>query len=803
MGSYRFRYPHCFYFFNVFDSIFHEAPLRSRNLQMRFIFFFLLFGLGLYLPTFAQDSPWFRYDLTYYKIQTAATGIYRIQASSLAVLGIPLKKLDPRHLRLYHRGKEIAVWVAGEEDGRLDNEDYLDFLGVKNDGTLDQKLYREGLALPNSYTNTYSDTTAYFLAYTPAERGKRMKLRELPAEELPQASSFRREEVQVFATHYSLGKSQRWGLRSTTFEEGEGWMGPVIVSAMEFEFHLSSYSIAEREGLTIELGWVGRSIQMHEPLVWLGTAARVHRMLPSPIFSGFQSHQQSIFFTNADLLDGKIQLHLAPKAEAKGDYFSLAFAKLIYRLPLVAAKNDGTPIIFPASTLQAKMRVGAAPFIVYEGEDPCSLQKIEILHRGDSLSFQAGIPERESKVWMLPEEQVIRVKKLLPIRFRDYRALAANYLLVGHRLLEQPSPKHANPLNAYASYRASAAGGSYDTLVLRMEELYDQFAFGERTPWALHAFLRFYWPIHRPQYLLLTGRSIVPFAQAWVENASVFYRNAPHSFEFQDLVPSAGFPASDSYFVKGLQSEEPELSAMAVGRIPSKSSQDLSNYLDKVIEQESLGIAGPQRILQLVGGMNPAELARHSSYLEGFAILAKWGMPEVEVSTYKKDTTAEVQRMDLSEELNAGVSLITYFGHGSLSSNELDFGYVSDSSFGYANAGKYPLLLINGCEYVNAFGPNYSQGEDWLLTPKKGAIGVHSTSSLGVDILLKRYTEIWYKQLFAVESAVKPLSLGEVMLRTEREFLLRYGSSPENLSQLSQYLLLGDPAVRILRNAQQ
>jgi hypothetical protein len=196
--------------------------------------------------------------------------------------------------------------------------------------------------------------------------------------------------------------------------------------------------------------------------------------------------------------------------------------------------------------------------------------------------------------------------------------------------------------------------------------------------------------------------------------------------------------------------------------------------------------------------MNPAELERHSSYLAGFAALAKRSFPEVEVTTYTKESVAEVQRIDLSEDLNAGVSLITYFGHGSLASNELDFGYVSDPSFGYANAGKYPLLLINGCEYANAFGPSYSQGEDWLLTQKKGAIGVLSTSSLGVDLLLKRYTEIWYKHLFAVESAAKPLSLGEVMLRTEREFLLRYGISIEHQAQLSQYLLMGDPAVRIL-----
>jgi hypothetical protein len=464
-------------------------------------------------------------------------------------------------------------------------------------------------------------------------------------------------------------------------------------------------------------------------------------MLPSPHFSGFESLQQSLVLEQETIQEGKLKLHLAVDPTRNGDYFSLAFAQLTYSLP--------------------KCKVSARP-----------------------------TPRR------------FTVEAMHAVRFRDYRALAANYLLVGHRQLEQPSLQHANPLQAYASYRASVAGGSFDTLVLRMEELYDQFAFGERTPWALHAYLKFYWPIHRPQFLLLAGRSIAPFAQVWKENTSVFYRNAPQSFEFQDLVPAAGFPASDSYFVKGLEPGEPELSAMAVGRIPSKSSQDLSNYLDKVIEQESWKVERPQRILHLVGGMNPAELARHSSYLAGFAALAKSGLPKVEVTKYTKESANEVQRIDLSKDLNAGVSLITYFGHGSLSSNELDFGYVSDPNFSYANAGKYPLLLINGCEYSNAFGPSYSQGEDWLLTPKKGAIGVLSTSSLGVDLLLKRYTEIWYKQLFAVESAAKPLSLGEVMLRTEREFLLRYGPSLEHQAQLSQYLLLGDPAVQILRNTQ-
>jgi hypothetical protein len=120
------------------------------------------------------------------------------------------------------------------------------------------------------------------------------------------------------------------------------------------------------------------------------------------------------------------------------------------------------------------------------------------------------------------------------------------------------------------------------------------------------------------------------------------------------------------------------------------------------------------------------------------------------------------------------------------------------SNLTYANAGKYPLLLINGCEYGNAFGPRYSQGEDWLVTPNKGAIAVLSNSSLGVDVLLKRYTEIWYSQLFAVAPAADQLSLGDILLRTEREFLFRHGLSSEHEAFLSQQVLLGDPALRIL-----
>lgn len=688
------------------------------------ILFFVCFCLSSF--SFAQDSVWYHYDLTYYKIQTAEDGIYRIYPSRLKSAGISLQWVDPRCLRLYHRGVEVAIHVAGEQDGRMDPEDYLDFIGKKN-----EEWISLGIINPNPFVNTYSDTTAFFLVYTPGEQGKRMEM-ETPSS----LDQLEVTQLQVFADEYSLGETSRWGLRSSTPKKGQGWMSSVILSNLNLEFQLdASQAILDSTSIFLELGWVGRSSNEHRPLLWVRTSSKDIQQLPSPQFSGFELYRQSLVLRQEDVQYRKINLQLASNPAQTGDYFSLAFAKLTYSLPKSNLRNPENSSRFTVDTLQA-------------------------------------------------------------VHFRNYQGISSDYLIVGHGLLELPSKSYPNPLQAYASYRASRAGGSYHPLVIRMEDLYDQFAFGEKTPRALHEFLKFYFQNHQPRYLLLAGRALVPYAQMWVEDAAVYQRNIPDFFLSQNLVPTGGFPPSDSQFVRGLNQEDATFPAMAVGRIPAKNGQELSDYLDKVKENELLEKFGSQKIIHLVGGMEALEIERHQSFMEDFASIAKGGAQEVEVVTYVKQVMDEVQHLNLTEAINLGVTLLTYFGHGSLGYNELDFGYVSNPTLDYANAGHYPMLLINGCEYGNAFGPSYSQGEDWLISPKKGAIAVLANSSLGVDLLLKRSTEMLYRGLFDSESATCSKTLGEILLRAEREFTLLYGQRSEYQAHWAQLILLGDPALQ-------
>jgi hypothetical protein len=90
-----------------------------------------------------------------YKIYITADGIYELDYSYLATR-LPVDTLDPRTLRMFYMGQEIAIRVIGEEDGRFDTGDAVVFYARSVDA-----MYFEGLTPINQYTGT----NVYWLAY--------------------------------------------------------------------------------------------------------------------------------------------------------------------------------------------------------------------------------------------------------------------------------------------------------------------------------------------------------------------------------------------------------------------------------------------------------------------------------------------------------------------------------------------------------------------------------------------------------------------------------------------------------------
>ena len=121
-------------------------------------------------------------------------------------------------------------------------------------------------------------------------------------------------------------------------------------------------------------------------------------------------------------------------------------------------------------------------------------------------------------------------------------------------------------------------GGSHNTLVANIEELYDQYAYGiEKHPMSIRNFINkmIDGSVIDPGYLFLIGKSIT--AHLYRKDASLFARK---------LVPTFGSPSSDNMFSSGLSGTiyQP---AVPTGRLSATSSADVEGYLEKVEAYET------------------------------------------------------------------------------------------------------------------------------------------------------------------------------------------------------------------------
>ena len=122
---------------------------------------------------------------TWYRLTVTAEGIYRLDASYLASLGIPVSTIDPRTIRIFGNGGtelpeditaaratdlvEDAISVAGESDGKFDAGDYVLFYGK---GARGWRYDAQGKTLRH-YIHDYSEVNYYWLTYG-GSQGKRM-----------------------------------------------------------------------------------------------------------------------------------------------------------------------------------------------------------------------------------------------------------------------------------------------------------------------------------------------------------------------------------------------------------------------------------------------------------------------------------------------------------------------------------------------------------------------------------------------------------------------------------------------------
>ncbi|MEJ2005752.1 MAG: C25 family cysteine peptidase, partial [Cyclobacteriaceae bacterium] len=182
--------------------------------------------------------------------------------------------------------------------------------------------------------------------------------------------------------------------------------------------------------------------------------------------------------------------------------------------------------------------------------------------------------------------------------------------------------------------------------------------------------------------------------------------------------------------------------------------------------------------------------------MDGFKVIAEDPYLGGSVATVQKDRTDNVVVINISEEINNGLGLVTFFGHSAPSITDIDIGFVTDPDFGYNNPDRYPMFLINGCQAGQFFASDVVFGEDWINARNRGATGFIAHSSFGFQYALRRYTDIFYKTAFG-DSLFLNKPVGMIQQEVAKRYLAITAPSPLTTTQVQQMVLLGDPAASI------
>ncbi len=739
-------------------------------------------------------NEWIDFNKQYVKIKVAKEGFYRLSYSNLANAGFPVDE-DSKRLQLFHRGEELAIYVEDVNGDNIFNAtDFVEFYGLANDGTLDADLYVPSSSQPHSYYNLYSDTTTYYLTSDVVNAGKRMGLSN---EFVGGANSgyYLNENLSLYTQNYSQGVTQVSYNSLTTFGVGEGFTGSRITEnsnpVKDFAISGVYQTINSGPNPIIKVLLVGRNDQSHNVTVEVGPSSSSLSIIGTYNFNLFDNFliEESINWSDISA-SGEVTVRVTvnnnggPNSNVSVSYIHLIYARdfnmngsLTQKFTLDNKLSGGEDVRITNVPANAKL---------FEITDPSNVKIVNDAEIDPNILQCSFLDATVSRTLWVNEVNAIE-PTIEPVSFRKMD-VSANYLIISHSSLMQPASGYSDAVRAYGAYRSTAAGGGFDTLVVDIEQLYEQFSYGEITSLAIYNFMEYMVDKGTPENLFLIGKSLLV--------GHKFYRRPKSDFTYYDLVPTAGQPGADIAFTAGLNGTTYE-AAVPTGRLGASTPLEIINYLNKVIEHESIPHDNLWRknMLNLSGGNSESELASFRGYVDGYANTAKGFYLGGNTTTQSKTTSAPVEFINVSNEVNSGLNQITFFGHSAPNVTDIDIGFVSDPANGYNNKGKYPLVLMNGCNAGNIFNDDYIFGEDWILTPNLGSTAVIAHTSFGFSTLLNTWSNLFFSLGYG-DINYMDKSIGLIMNDVGKK-MAAISTSSFYITQIQQMGLHGDPAIKL------
>jgi len=673
---------------------------------------------------------------------------------------------------------EVPMMVIGENNGQLDADDKLLWYGrgaqgFEINGT--QVVYRQ---------NVYFTENVYWLLIPNDDQRTGLRITEistsdLGAETVNSVSAYLHSEFDLLNPYESgllwvQNAISPGGSQNIPFTLQNPINDPLLATSLTVQMYGGSSS--------------GNSIFANHSIA---VAINGNTLSGNLFWAGFGKKTMTFSLNFANLISGNNTLKLTnvsndPNSEPYYDAFTLHYFRSL--------EFNGQSFDFYSPENGAKYRY------VFSGVEPQQVWDITNPDHSVSLTIQP-----ESTGWSViddvPGDSLHRLIVFNP----EYIPLPTELTWVGPKSFQEfrTTQRYAEHIIIGPKEFQNAAQPLVDfrdqSMYVPIETLYDEFTAGCKDPMAIRFFIQWArenWtnlPPLRPMIFLLG-------------DADFDYRNI--TGESRTLVPTIEIGLTSSRATDDrLATVYGDIPEVPLGRYPAHTVEDVTNYIEKVLELENHPISGlwrqqitlvaddtkrPEHLISQIstGKSHTINSEILSALVDPSVITKKLYMieyPEVsDASSYgviKPDATQA-----LLDQIREGTAIINYIGHGSehqWAQERLlfqDRGDVNAIQTGM----KLPLWIAGTCSWGHFdYVQNEAFSEDLIRKPMDGAAAIITTSRLITVTSNQYYTEQIFRSIFP-NRQVSHHPLGDILQS------VKTGNADGEL-----FHLFGDPALKL------
>ncbi|HEX6100031.1 MAG TPA: SdrD B-like domain-containing protein [Thermoanaerobaculia bacterium] len=695
-------------------------------------------GMGVDVPAPAApaqkqlDEQWQLSAVQAVKVIVTQPGWYRVKKSQLLAAGY-----DPgtngKAISVYTEGTEVPVYVNAKNEAQFGNDDSIEFFGRGIDTT----------------------STGGRVYYITVKRGNGLRVKSVGAKGAsgsPAPNSF----------PYSFSRTERTVFFTALTNNGdrENFFGPVITTWPVTQ-NITVANLDATGNAKLQLVLQGGADNM-EHVVEAGLNGY---KLPLIRFRNLDRYVTTLNVPASRLNAGDNNVLTLTALNGWEDVSVLESLKLEYKHTF-RADNDALTFAVAGGTAVTVKGFTSEAIAVLDVTDPFAPVFINatVGNAGDGsrqVAFAtSGTGTRT--IFAFADNRV-----LAPAQVAYNEPSTWNAASNGASLVILTNRSFLPAANALKSARIAQG---YSTVVVDVQNVYDEFSYGHHSPQAIRDFLSRtrQWKTV-PKYAILLG------------DASFDPRNylgfGSYDFVPTKLVPTAYMKtASDDWFADFAGTGIPSI---AIGRIPARTPEEANAMVAKLVARSTPPADAWAQQVTIV-----------ADYPNGYP----FGMAADRIADGIPPGFAK-NRISIATTPDAGNAIVSSFNNGSLITNYIGHGSVeiwsdwvfsSGAASTLANGNRLPFVVAMNClngYYHDLF--TLSLAEALLKNPNGGAIGVWASSALSgtsgqLDVNLE-----FNRQVFGPT----PTTIGDAILRAKQ--------ATANGDVRRTWILFGDPTMKL------